>query len=265
MNDIISAVLVVGGLGLIFGCVLAFAYSIFYVPQDERVDRISEILPGANCGGCGYAGCSAFASAVVSGEAPVNACIVGKTAVAQSIANIMGVEAKNSDTLVAHVLCAGDCNSALYKYSYMGVPDCESAIRLSGGAKECNFGCLGLGSCTKVCKFDAVKVENGVAAIDESKCTGCGACVRKCPKQIISLVPLKSEVFVKCSNTDKGAAANKECKNSCIGCKICEKNCPNQAIKVENNLAVIDHSICTSCGLCVEKCPKGVIHFEKNA
>lgn len=262
--EIVSAILVVGGLGLLFGCALAYAYTVFYVPQDERIDKISEILPGANCGACGYAGCSAFASAIVNDGAPINACIVGKSAVAQSIANIMNVASADTDSLVAHVLCSGDCNSSVRKYNYIGVPECTSEALLSGGAKECSHGCLGLGSCMSVCKFDAIKIENSIAIIDESKCTGCGACARKCPKQVIVLLPKNSEVFVKCLNTEKGAIANKQCKNSCIGCRMCEKNCPNEAIKVENNLAVIDYSKCTSCGECVEKCPKHAIRFKKN-
>lgn len=259
MKEIISAVLVVGGLGLIFGCLLAFAYKVFYVKEDERIERINEVLPGANCGACGYAGCSAYASAVVNDGAPVNACIVGKVNVAQSIANIMGVGVGSVESLVAKVHCAGDCDASHKKYTYMGVPDCISLSRLTFGDKDCPHGCLGLGTCMSVCKFDAIHIENGVAVVDTEKCTGCGSCVRKCPKQVIALVPKEKTVFVKCSSTEKGAVANKQCTASCIGCKMCEKTCPAGAMTVENNLAVIDYNKCIDCGACVKVCPKHAI------
>ena len=256
MNEILSAVLVVGGLGLVLGCLLAYAYSVFYVPTDTRVEKIVEVLPGANCGACGYAGCSAYAESVVAGKAPVNACSVGKMAVAQSIATIMGVKADEKAEFVARVHCAGDCDSSLKKYNYMGVPDCIAMSRIAGGAKDCMHGCLGLGTCVSVCKFDAISIVDGVAVIDPEKCTGCGSCIKHCPKQVIALAPKESTVFIKCSSPDKGAIANKKCTKACIGCKLCEKNCPNDAIKVENNLAIIDYTKCVNCGICVEKCPK---------
>lgn len=259
MNEILAAVLIVGGLGLIFGCLLAFAYTVFYVQQDERIDKINEVLPGANCGACGYAGCSAYASALVSDNAPVNACAVGKTAVAQAIANILGKKASDTAELTAHILCSGDCNTAQKKYHYAGVPDCIALSNLSGGDKECSHGCLGLGTCVSVCKFGALSIKNGIASVDIEKCTGCGACVKHCPKKVITLIPKNRKIFVRCSNTDKGASANKQCSSSCIGCRICEKNCPVQAITVKNNLAVIDYTKCLSCGICLNKCPRHVI------
>ena len=262
MNEILSAVLVVGGLGLVLGCLLAFAYSVFYVPTDDRVEKITQILPGANCGACGYAGCSAYAESIVSGKAPVNACSVGKNAVAQSIATIMGVDAGEQAEFVARVHCAGDCDSSLTKYNYIGVPDCIAMSRIAGGAKDCTHGCVGLGTCVSVCKFDAIEIINNVAVVNPDKCTGCGACIRHCPKQVIALTPKSSAVFVKCSSTDKGAVANKKCTKACIGCKLCEKACPNDAIKVDNNLAVIDYTKCVDCGLCVEKCPKHALIAE---
>lgn len=259
MNEILAAVLTVGGLGLVFGCLLAYAYSVFYVPQDERIDKINEILPGANCGACGYAGCSAYAAALVSDNAPVNACAVGKTAVAQAIADILGKNAGDTAELTAHILCSGDCDSAPKKYHYAGVPDCISLSRLSGGDKECSYGCLGLGTCVSVCKFGALSIKSGIASVDIEKCTGCGVCLKHCPKKVITLIPKNRKIFVKCSNTDKGAAANKQCANSCIGCRLCEKSCPVQAITVKNNLAVIDYTKCLSCGICMKKCPRHVI------
>ncbi len=264
MNEIISAVLVVGGTGLIFGCLLAFASMVFHVKQDDRIDKISEILPGANCGACGYAGCNAYASAVVNDGAPVNACSVGKVAVSRAMASIMGVEAgSEAVSLVAHVMCSGDCNVAPRKFNYMGIPDCTSLVTVAGGDKECPNGCLGLGSCVSVCPFGAIAIKDGLAVVDSSKCTGCGKCVRKCPKQVITLVPANSKVFVNCSNTEKGGVAAKHCKASCIGCKICEKACIHDAIHINNNLATVDYNKCVSCGECAEKCPKHAIGIIK--
>lgn len=260
MSEIISAILVVGGIGLVFGCILAFASFIFKVEEDERIGLISAELPGANCGGCGYAGCSAFASAVVEGTAPVNGCTVGKNAVAEKVAAIMGCEAENIEPMVARVLCAGTCDVAKDKYEYQGISNCAAAAKLAGGAKSCPNGCLGLGSCAEACKFDAISVENGIAKVDPEKCTACGQCVEACPKKIIAMIPKKKKYTVDCSATTPGAATGKNCSVGCIGCKICEKNCLFDAIKVENALARIDYEKCTDCGICAEKCPKKIIH-----
>ncbi len=259
MKEIISAVLVVGITGLVFGLLLALAAVIFAVKKDERIEQIAEVLPGANCGACGFAGCSAYASAIVEKGAPINACSVGKAPVAEKIGEIMGCNAGAVEEMVAVVRCGGKCVLATDKYIYEGVDDCRAAARLSGGAKVCAFGCLGLGSCVKACIFDAISIVDGIAVIDKEKCTGCGKCREACPKKVIELLPKSAKVTVLCNNTDKGAAVNKYCKVGCIGCKLCEKNCEAGAIAVENNLAVIDYEKCTGCGACAEKCPKKAI------
>lgn len=262
MNQIISAVLVVGITGLIFGCILALASVIFAVKKDERIDKIAEVLPGANCGACGMAGCSAYASAIVENGAAINLCSVGKSAVAEKIADIMGCEAGDVKELTAKVLCGGNCEKAKDKYIYNGIDDCRAAAKLAGGAKECSYGCLGLGSCVKVCMFDAISIVDGVAYVDEEKCGGCGMCKNVCPKNIIELIPKNAKASVLCSNKDKGAAVNKYCSVGCIGCKLCEKNCPEGAITVSDNCAVIDYDKCSGCGICAEKCPKKVIEVK---
>lgn len=259
MSSIIAAVLVIGGIGLIFGCLLAYASVIFKVEKDPRIDEIAEVLPGANCGACGYAGCTAYASAVAEGKAPVNGCAVGKDIVAQKIADVMGVEAADVEKRVAKVHCGGKCGKANEKYEYYGVSDCIAASKLAGGAKACPTGCLGLGSCVNVCQFGAISVVDGVAVVDSEKCTACGQCVSVCPKHLIDIVPDKSKYWVMCRNSEKGADTNKHCTVGCIGCKICEKNCPEGAITVTNNYAQIDYSKCVGCGICAEKCPKKVI------
>ena len=258
----IQAILVVGITGLIFGVVLSIASIIFAVKKDERIDLIEEALPSANCGACGFAGCSAYASEIVKNGAPVNLCSVGKSPVAKRIGEIMGLDAQEVEEKVAKVMCGGTCTNAEDKYIYEGVSNCKVAMRLGGGAKVCKFGCLGLGTCVEVCGFDAIKIIDGVAEIDEEKCAGCGKCVDICPKNVIKIVPKNARIYALCNNKDKGPQVNKYCKVSCIGCKICEKNCPEGAIAVLDNLAVIDYEKCTGCGICSEKCPKKVIKIK---
>jgi electron transport complex protein RnfB len=260
IGDILAAVAVVGGVGLLFGIVLAVAAHIFAVQKDERAEKILEVLPGANCGSCGYAGCSAYADAVAKGEAEVNACTVGKGAVASQIADIMGTEAGEVEECIARVMCGGDCASALYKFEYDGIEDCVAAAKFAGGAKKCQSGCLGLGHCANICPFNAIKIEDGVAVVDENLCQACGKCVKSCPKSLIKLVPKNSKLWVLCSNPETGKFVNQYCKKGCIGCKLCEKACAFDAIHVVDNHAIIDYDKCKNCGACARKCPRGVIH-----
>lgn len=262
MNSILIAVSVIGGIGLLFGCLLAFASIVFEVKQDKRIAQIQSVLPGANCGACGYAGCSAYAAAIVEDEAPVNSCSVGKGPVANAIGIIMGVDAGEVTEKVAKVMCGGNCSSAVMKYEYMGIQDCVAEEKLSGGAKKCPYGCLGLGSCMRACPFGAISIVSGIAVVNPEKCQACGQCLKTCPKGIIHFVPKENHEWVLCSNKDKGAVANKYCSVSCIGCRMCEKVCPSDAIHVEDNLARIDYDKCTSCGACAAKCPRKAIVIE---
>ena len=264
MSEILIPVAIVGGTGLLFGCLLAFAAIIFKVDKDSRIEMIEDTLPGANCGACGFAGCSAYAAAIVENGASVSSCSVGKDAVANRIAEIMGVKAEKVEPKVARVMCVGKCSVADNKYEYYGIEDCVAAAKLAGGAKTCPNGCLGLGSCVKVCKFDAISVEENIAVIDENKCTACGQCLKACPKSVIEFVPLSNKVWVPCNNTEKGADTNKYCRVGCVACRLCEKNCPGEAVTIVNNHAVIDYSKCISCGLCADKCPKKLIHKGKS-
>ena len=261
-NGIISAVLTVGITGLVFGILLAVAAVIFKVNADERIGKINEVLPGANCGGCGFAGCGAYADAVVEKGAPVNCCSVGGASVAEEIAKIMGKKAEKTEPMVARVLCAGNKDAASLKYDYDGVMDCNAANRLALGQKDCEFGCLGYGTCTEACMFDAMHIVDGVAKVDEDKCTACGMCIKACPKHIIELVPKSKPISVLCKNMLIGKETMKMCSVGCIGCKICENKCPFQAISVSNNLAKIDYERCESCGLCAKLCPKNAIIGE---
>lgn len=260
MKDIIYPVLSMGALGLVLGALLAVASKIFAVDKDERAEAITEVLPGANCGSCGFAGCSAYASAISKDGAKINACSPGGQKVADAIAEIMGVQSETVEEKIAVVRCQGTKDVATEKFDYIGIEDCGAIASLQGaGQKSCDYGCLGFGSCVKSCCRGAITIENGIAVIDADKCGGCGECVLVCPKNLIELVPRKTKYIVKCQSCDKGAQMKEKCSVGCIGCKICEKNCEAGAITVINNHAVIDYSKCTSCGVCAEKCPKKII------
>ena len=260
LEGIITATVIVGVVGLIVGLFLGIAAISFKVEVDEREEAILEVLPGNNCGGCGYAGCSGLAAAIVKGEAPVNACPVGGENVGNKVAEIMGVEAEAGNRKVAFVHCKGDCNKAKSDYQYFGVEDCAMvAFVPGGGPKSCNYGCLGYGSCVKACPFDAIHVVDGIAVVDKEACKACGKCVAACPKNLISLVPYDAKHIVACSSKDKGPVAMKVCDVACIGCGLCKKNCPIGAIEVVDFHAVIDQEKCTKCGKCAEVCPKKCI------
>ncbi|MFI3226303.1 MAG: RnfABCDGE type electron transport complex subunit B [Clostridia bacterium] len=260
--NILGAVVALGVMGAVFAAILGYASKIFAVEEDERLPLILEALPGANCGGCGYAGCANFAGAVIDGKAPTNGCPVGGADTAAKVSEIMGVEAASGPRLVARVKCSGG-NNAKKKFEYEGIQDCLSATKVLGGTLQCAFGCLGFGTCEAACPFGAISVADGVAKVDAAKCTACSKCIAACPKNLIELVSEKQKVFVPCSSKDKGGVARKICEVSCIGCKLCEKECPFDAIHVENNVAVIDYTKCKNCGKCVPVCPRKLIVNER--
>lgn len=260
ITGILSAAAVVGVVGIFVGLFLGVAGIRFHVDKDEKEEAVLAALPGNNCGGCGYAGCSGLAAAIAKGEAPVNGCPVGGEAVSSKIAAIMGVEAGASERKVAFVACMGDCEKAKQDYEYTGQHDCRiMGFVPGGGPKSCSNGCLGFGSCVEACPFDAIHVVNGVAVVDKEKCKACGKCVEACPKHLISLIPYKAKYAVSCSSADKGPVTMKACQAGCIGCGLCVRNCPAQAVTVTDFHAAIDQEKCTGCGTCAEKCPKKCI------
>ena len=260
IGGIIAATVCVTAVGIFIGVFLGVAGKKFAIQVDEREDKILEVLPGANCGGCGNAGCAAMAHAIVEGRSPVGGCPVGGEAVAGKIAEIMGQSAEKSERMTAFVKCGGTCTDVKDRYEYTGETDCKMIAMIPGnGAKECTYGCLGGGTCVRVCQFDAIHIISGIAVVDQEKCKACGQCVKECPRHIIELKPYDKVHAVKCSSKDKGAVSNKVCTASCIGCGICEKNCPSGAITVTDNAAHIDYSKCTGCGICAAKCPKKAI------
>ncbi|MBR4099034.1 MAG: RnfABCDGE type electron transport complex subunit B [Clostridium sp.] len=261
MNPIILAVIIVTAIGLI-GAVILVAASIFmYVPVDERVEKITEALPGANCGACGCAGCADYAKNVVENGDAVNKCIPGGAAAAEAIAEIMGVEASAAGSKKAVVLCSGTCDKTSKRYTFEGMQSCQSVVGFYGGDGLCQYSCLGYGDCTRACVFDAIHIVDGIAKTDYAKCTGCGACTLVCPQHVITLLPEhKRKPVVQCRNQDKGAETRKACTAGCIGCMKCAKACPKDAILIENNRAIIDQAKCVGCQLCMKECPVGVIH-----
>jgi len=258
MITIIAAVLTLTILGLLFGLLLAVGSKIFAVEQDERIPMVQECLPGANCGGCGYAGCANLAEAIVNGEAAVNTCPVGGAETAKQIAAIMGVEAGETVKMTAYVRCSGGSNASR-KYDYEGAIDCLAALKVAGGPLECTYGCLGYGSCAKVCPNDAISIKDGVAVVDPDACISCGKCVNACPRGIIAIVPANNKTHVACVSKAKGGEVRKICQVGCIGCGICAKNCPHEAITVVDFVARIDYSKCQDCGKCAEVCPRKII------
>lgn len=257
--SIVIAAAVVGVVGVLAGILLGVASEKFKVKVNETEVKVREMLPGNNCGGCGYPGCDGLAAAIAKGEAKPSGCPVGGEEVAKKIAEIVGGDT-DSVKMVAKVKCAGDCNKAKDVYEYVGPQDCKLAANAPGGGpKGCSFGCLGYGSCRKVCQFGAISIVDGIAVIDPDKCKACGMCVLECPRHIIEMVPYDAGAIVECNSRDFGKEVKAVCQTGCIGCGLCQRNCPEGAITVENNLAVIDYEKCTGCGTCKEKCPVKII------
>ena len=260
VSGIILATVVIGCVGLFVGLFLGVAGIKFKVEVNPKEEEVLGVLPGNTCGGCGFAGCSGLAHAIAEGQAPVNACPVGGEAVGAKVASIMGVEAQETEKMVAFVKCQGDCEKTKLDYEYTGNHDCGMlAFVPNGGPKSCNYGCLGYGNCVKACVFDAIHVENGVAVVDRERCKACGKCVATCPKSLIELIPYDTEYVVRCVSKNKGKAVIDACGAGCIGCHLCEKTCEHGAITVIDNIARIDYAKCVHCGACAEKCPKHVI------
>ena len=258
---VIIASAALGGLGLAFGIILSLAFSKLAVEVDPREAEILNALPGSNCGACGFAGCQGLAEALAKGKAEANACVAGGSETAKKVAKILGVEIEPKIELVAFVACRAGIKQAKKKFTYSGVDNCQADALLYTGDKACVYGCLGLGSCVKVCPFNAISINSdGLAVVNPKKCKSCQKCVKACPRNLISMVLRSQQVLVVCKNLDRGKKAKEVCAISCIACRICEKACPQQAITMVNNLAVIDYQKCNQCGICVEKCPQKAIH-----
>ena len=268
MNFILIAVIVLGAIALVASVVLYAVSKKFAVKEDPRIGQVLEVLPGANCGGCGFAGCGGMADALVKGADLGSidglTCPVGGSAVMGQVADLLGMAVANTDPMVAVVRCNGSCEHRPRTVVYDGMRTCLAVNATCAGETDCGFGCLGCGDCVAACQFGAISMdcETGLPVVDEEKCTACGACAKACPRRIIELRkkgPKGRRVYVRCVNKDKGAVAKKACAAACIGCGKCQKVCRFEAITVENNVAYIDFNKCKLCTKCVDECPTGAL------
>ena len=269
MNFILIAVIVLGAIGLIAALVLYVCSKKFAVYEDPRIAQVNELLPGANCGGCGFPGCGGMPDALVKGADAGSLdgllCPVGGQETMGKVADLLGMAIANGEPKVAVVRCNGSCEHRPRIAEYGGLRTCAAMHACGAGETACGFGCLGCGDCVAACQFDAIHMnpETGLPEVDDEKCTACGACTKACPRHIIELRkkgPKSRRVFVSCVSHDRGPVAMKACKASCIGCGKCVKACAFEAITVEGNLSYIDPEKCRLCRKCVEACPTHAIH-----
>ncbi|MBU0503767.1 MAG: RnfABCDGE type electron transport complex subunit B [Candidatus Omnitrophota bacterium] len=262
--EIIIPSLVLGALGLAFGIGLSLTSKKFTAAGDPRLDKILSFLPGANCGACGKAGCQGFAESLLSGGTDIHRCKINTENNKQKIAQILGQRLDEKVRLTAILRCNGG-KKVKDKFSYTGFKNCSEAnLALGGGQKECFFGCLGFGDCSKACPFRAIKMsEDFLPVIDAQKCRACNKCVEVCPKKLFFLAPYSSSVYVACSSLDPGKDTRIVCSAGCIACRACEKTCKYDAIHLIDNLAIIDYNKCTSCGDCVKVCPAKTIRIRQ--
>lgn len=261
LDKIIVPIYLFVGLGVMSGILLSVFSKIFSVKTDERVENIILNLPGLNCGACGFSGCENYAQSIVKDNTSTNKCIPGGEETSKKLSDIIGISFENVVKNIAYVSCNGKVpNATSSVYDYSGENTCVACNTYYQGKGTCKFSCLGYGDCVKKCNYGAISIIDNVSVIDANLCVGCTLCVASCPKGIINMRSEKNKVFVACSSCDIGKISNQNCKNSCIACKKCENICKYDAIKVIDNIAIIDYDKCTSCGDCVTVCPKKCIH-----
>jgi len=266
---ILIAVIALAVLGFVLALLLFVVSKRFAVKEDPRIGQVLEVLPGANCGGCGFPGCGGMAAACVkaadAGSLEGLNCPVGGAECMEQIAGILGMEVAAAAPKLAIVRCNGTCEKRPHVLSYDGVMSCRVANSTCMGETLCSYGCLGCGDCVAACQFDALHMnaKTGLPEVDAEKCTACGACQKACPRGIMEVRTVsganKDAFVVTCMNMDKGAEAMKICASSCIACKKCQNACGSDAVHVGNNVAYINPEACVLCGACFEACPRGAI------
>ena len=257
-STIVASIVILGGIGSLCGLMLYIASKFFATEVDPRIGELVKMLPGANCGACGFAGCARFAAGIIDGKALPDACKVVDEPTSASIFSYLGLENHPAARSVASLRCQGSNDVVGRRSEYHGIRSCRAAALFAGGDKACLQGCLGYGDCITVCPFDAIRLGDvGIIVIDRDKCTGCGTCIPECPKNVLALIPRTAQVSAACFSIERGKKVSQVCKKGCIACKRCEKVCPVDAIHVEDNRVNINYEKCDNCGQCVDACPTG--------
>ena len=259
MNTVVLSVIFLGCVSLFLGICIVLTSKLFKTYENPLIQTVTKLLPGANCGGCGRAGCSAFAKELVETRSTSMSCPVGGQSLREQLGSILGIKLQAATSSVARVLCQGNFNKSKISGEYEGIKDCVAVKQAMHGSKLCPYSCIGYGTCKNTCKYGAISIVNGVAIVDDTKCVGCGECIRNCPMGCLALLPKDQKVFVACRSQDKGGVTRKLCETGCIGCGKCTRVCENGAITVTNFVSKIDYSKCTGCGKCYEVCPSHCI------
>jgi electron transport complex protein RnfB len=259
VSTLLLSLIVVGGLGLLAAAGLSIAAIFLSIEVDPRLEKVENALPGVNCGGCGYPGCSGYAKAVIEGE-DIALCAPGGQETVKKLAEILGRAVTEKAKEIARVHCYGTEENCERRLIYEGIKSCRAAYLLTDSTKKCIYGCEGMGDCVDSCQFDAIYMGPGrIPIVIEDNCTACGKCVEACPKDLITLEPYETRTYVACSNPEKAKDVKSVCKVGCIGCGLCEKKCPESAITMENNIPVWNHKKCDNLGVCAAVCPTGAI------
>lgn len=258
MNVLIISIIILGGIGMLCGIALSLSSRVFSVNVDPRIEALKNILPGGNCGGCGFPSCAAYAQHMVESGVEPNRCILA-TDKADEISKILGKEVVPLERKTAAIKCYGG-STAVKRFEYGGIRSCRAASLYFGGDKLCTFSCLGFGDCVEVCPFAALSIANRkTPVVDREKCTGCGTCIAVCPKNLITLVPWKARIYIGCHSNETGKVVRQICEVGCIKCGRCIKVCPEGALSMCDNRVTVDYDKCKNCGLCIDECPRGII------